>query len=190
MQMNEYGVCFDFPDDTGKTPLAEAEIEMLENDWYDAVQASNFVAFGNKIAYIVIFVLLTTFFAYIAFIALLSGSISGVLVYLSGALLSLYMIFRFKFTAKRVMQTFPDSEAKRTYKFYLHHFVFFSDYIASSISYDLVARAIENACGFTMIMTDGRTHYIPKRNLSAETISMLHSVMVNKFGSKFAVSIL
>ena len=39
-----------------------------------------------------------------------------------------------------------------------------------------------------MIMKDGGLFYIPKRDLSEEQKNMLHSVMVNKFGSKFSVT--
>ncbi len=181
---------FAFPDDEGKTPLVEMTVEMNEKDWLDLVQTASFRSLGNKIAYIVFMVLCATFTIYIAFIAVLSKSIPAVIVYTASAAFFLCMLFYFKPYSKYVSKLFPNNYKSKTYRFYLHHFICYDENSAASLSYDLTAAAYENACGFTMIMTDGSLYYIPKHDLSAEASTMLHHVMVNKFGSKFKATAL
>ena len=179
---------FTFPDDEGKTPLVEAEISMNESDWHDLIQIGSFRSMGNKIAYIIFMVLCTTFSLYIAFIALLEKNLPAFLVYFVSAAVFLALLIYMKPYSKYAAKLFPNNFKHQKYSFYLHHFTCTDENRAASLDYDLTANAYENSCGFAMIMKDGGLFYIPKRNLSDEQKHMLHSVMVNKFGSKFSVT--
>ena len=182
------GPLFTFPDDEGKTPLVEVEISMNESDWHDLIQIGSFRSVGNKIAYIIFMVLCTTFSLYISFIAILSKNPLAFLVYFVSAAVFLVLLLYMKPYSKYAAKLFPNNYKQKKYSFYLHHFTWADEYSAASVDYDLTANAYENSCGFAMIMKDGGLFYIPKRDLSEEQKNMLHSVMVNKFGSKFSVT--
>lgn len=176
---------FTFPNDNEKTPIVSVEVTRNEKDMCDLTEQAVYFKSSNKIAHIILIVLVAFFLGNVILAAALSLKFTAAVVYLIILGAIIYSETDIKRSAKKAANKIPNNSAYFRYSFYKHHFDFESEYTAASIDYELIARASENSCGFSVFMKDGGMHYIPKAKLEKEKSELVRAVLKNKIGDKF-----
>lgn len=176
---------FTFPNDKEKTPIVTVETARNEKDMCDLTEQAVYFKNSSKIAHIILIVLVMLFLGNVVLAAVLSLNFTAAVIYLLIIGAIIYSETDIKRSAKKAAKLIPNNSAYFRYKFYKHHFDFESQYAAASIDYELIARASENSCGFSIFMKDGGMHYIPKAALEKEKSELVRAVLKNKIGDKF-----
>ena len=141
---------FTFPNDKEKTPIVTVEAARNEKDMCDLTEQAVYFKNSSKIAHIILIVLVMLFLGNVVLAAVLSHNFTAAVMYLLVIGAIIYSETDIKRSAKKAAKLIPNNSAYFRYKFYKHHFDFESQYAAASIDYELIARASENSCGFSI----------------------------------------
>lgn len=177
---------FEFPDDKNKTPLVAFTVKKEDIDFKRFKTNVMFESFG-QIAFLYLgAVLAVLILLQIAITAIAAGQpFLAVCYVVFGLLAAALQIINSKKISDFATKA-PNDSREFSYAFYKHHFTFKSDYEGLSESYENIIRASEDIICFIFFRDDGKAFFIPKKSLDDKQRSMLHAVMQNKLGSKFA----
>lgn len=174
---------FEFPNDEGKTPLVEFEVNCTEKDIAEGGKIVS--GADNDFGMIFSSVVGAAFLLYITFMAVMSKAYTAAVIYGTGsAAIMLTPFFRHK-SSEKAGRLAPNDSPFHRYRFFLHHFTVESCYEGSSLSYDDLGSAVENSLMFVLYSNSGMNYFIPKHCVESKSVTMLHNVLVNKLGSKF-----
>ncbi|MBQ8780958.1 MAG: YcxB family protein [Oscillospiraceae bacterium] len=179
---------FNFPDDIGKTPLVEFEVNCTEKDIIEGGKVVS--GTGSGVGTIIGVVLGAAFLAHITFMAVMSKAYTAAVIYGVCTVLTVLVPLMHKLTAKKAGCLAPNDSPFHRYRFFLHHFTVESCYEGSSLSYDDLGYAVENSLMFVLYANNGLSYFIPKHCVESKSVTMLHNVLVNKLGSKFTQKII
>ena len=179
---------FEFPNDTGKTPLVEFEVNCTEKDITEGGKVVS--GTGTGISVIIGVILGGAFLAHITFMAVMSKAYGAAVLYGICTVLTVLVPLMHKRTAERAGRLAPNDSPFHKYRFFLHHFTVESAYEGASLSYDDLGYAVENSLMFVLYENSGLHYFIPKHCVDQKSVTMLHNVLVNKLGSKFTQKII